>query len=279
MGGNGQAPMFQPIGGMDVLPKAFQKPLGNRLTLNADVLSIHQTADAVRVAYQDTKSGQKKEVTADYCISCMPLSVLSTIDADLSPEMMTAVRGTSYSQSAKMGLQMKRRFWEEDDRIFGGHLYSDLPLGEFSYPSNDYFAQKGVLLGFYGGGRQARLHEMPIKGRIEHVLTHASKVHPQMRAEFESAYCVWWEKVKYSLGGYAGGGGGETRRPPRQCPDGTAQSARPAGLPGMRGAQLSARVAGRRGRRRLADREVTPRARDARLIGSVFSSEFPSFRV
>ena len=35
------------------------------------------------------------------------------------------------------------------------------------------------------------------------MLTHASKVHPQIRAEFESGYAVFWKKVKYSLGGYA----------------------------------------------------------------------------
>jgi monoamine oxidase len=199
--------MFQPIGGMDQFPKAFQKPLGNRLTLGAEVRSIHQTADGVKVVYADAKSGQKHEIAADYCISCMPNSVLTTLDVNLSPEMAAAVKGTSYSTSAKMGLQMKRRFWEEDDRIFGGHLYTDLPLGEFSYPSNDFFAKKGVLLGFYGGGRTSGLVDMPIKDRFEHVVLHSSKVHPQMRQEFETGYAVFWEKIKYSLGAYAAGGG------------------------------------------------------------------------
>ncbi len=102
-----------------------------------------------------------------------------------------------------MGLQMKRRFWEEDDGIFGGHLWSSsLQLGEFSYPSNDYFADKGVLLGYYGGGGQAGLSDMRVRDRVEHVLAQASKVHPQMRQEFDNAYCVWWEKVPYSLGAY-----------------------------------------------------------------------------
>jgi monoamine oxidase len=122
--------------------------------------------------------------------------------------MMAAVKATTYSATAKMGLQMKRRFWEEDDRIFGGHLYSDLPLGEFSYPSNDYFTQKGVLLGFYGNGRQASLVNVSVKARLEHVLMHASKVHPQIREEYESGYTVFWERIKYSLGAYAAGGGG-----------------------------------------------------------------------
>ena len=110
------------------------------------------------------------------------------IDVNLSPEMADAVSNTAHSTSAKMGLQMKRRFWEEDDGIFGGHLWSrSLQLGEFSYPSNDYFADKGVLLGYYGGGAQAGLSDRPVGGRIEHVLAQASKVHPQMREEFESA--------------------------------------------------------------------------------------------
>src|SRR6185295_17050814 len=112
------------------------------------------------------------------------------------------------SPSAKMGLQMKRRFWEEDDKIFGGHLYSNLPIGDFAYPSWGYWGNKGIVLGFYGSGQIADLVNKPIKDRIEHVLMHASKVHPQIRAEFETAYCTFWEKTQYSLGAFAGGGGG-----------------------------------------------------------------------
>jgi monoamine oxidase len=119
---------------------------------------------------------------------------------------MAAVRATTYSNSAKVGLAMKRRFWEEDDQIFGGHLYSNLPIGELSYPSNGYFSRKGVLLGLYvNGGPVANLGDQPIAERVEHVLTHSSKVHPQIHQEFESAYCVWWRKVEYSRGGFATG--------------------------------------------------------------------------
>ena len=135
----------------------------------------------------------------------MPLSVLAGVDVNLSSDMMQAVRATTYSNSAKMGLAMKRRFWEEDEQIFGGHLYSNLPLGEFSYPSHDYFSKKGVLLGLYSNGPIGDLIDRPVKDRVEHVLTHASKVHPQIRQEFESAYAVWWKKVKYNLGGFAPG--------------------------------------------------------------------------
>lgn len=204
--GTMQAPMFQPIGGMDQFPKAFQRRLADKITFGAEVQSIHQSADGVRVTYAETKTGRPREVTAEYCVACMPLSILKPLEVDLSPETAAAVKATNYSPSAKMGLQMRRRFWEDDDRIFGGHLYSDLPIGEFSYPSNDYFSQKGVLLGLYSNSRVGTLEQSPVRTRIEHVLTHASKVHPQIRAEFESAYAVWWPRVKYSLGGYAMGG-------------------------------------------------------------------------
>jgi monoamine oxidase len=116
---------------------------------------------------------------------------------------MAAVRATIHSSSSKMGLAMKRRFWEEDDQIFGGHLYSNLPIGEFSYPSTGYFSRKGVLLGLYTHGGVGNLNDKPVAERVEHVLMHSSKVHPQIRQEFESAYSVWWQKVEYSRGGFA----------------------------------------------------------------------------
>ena len=206
--GTGQAPMFQPVGGMDQFPKGFQRKLGDRITFGAEVVSIRQGTDNVRVAYRNVKTGTMKEVTADYCVSCLPLTIVRALDVNLSAETMAAVKATPYSPSAKMGLQMKRRFWEEDDRIFGGHLYSNLPIGNLAYPSTGYFGDKGVLLGFYGNGQMSGLVNLPIKDRIEHVLTHASKVHPQIRAEYESAYCTWWERTPYSLGAFATGGAG-----------------------------------------------------------------------
>jgi monoamine oxidase len=196
--------MFQPVGGMDRFAKAFQRVIEpSRLTFNAEVRSVHQDDAGVKVVYVDTASGRRKEVNADYVVLCLPMTIIAKLDVNLSPEIMTAVRAIRHSDSAKMGLAMRRRFWEEDDQIFGGHLYSDLPLGEFSYPSNDYFTKNGVLLGLYANGPIGNLEEQPIAARVEHVLTHAGKVHPQIRREFESAYAVWWRRVKYNEGGYA----------------------------------------------------------------------------
>ena len=203
-GTGGPAPVFQPVGGMMQIPLAFQRAIGDQISFNSEVKSIRQTEDAVRIVYRDTQTGEEREETADYCVCSLPMNVLKEIDVDFSPEMAEAVGNTNHNLAAKMGLQMKRRFWEEDDGIYGGHIWGrSLQLGEFSYPSNGYFTKKGVLLGFYGNGQMAGLSDASMEGRIDHVLTQAGKVHPQMREEFESAYCVWWEKVPYSLGAYA----------------------------------------------------------------------------
>jgi monoamine oxidase len=205
--GTAAAPMFHPIGGMDQIPKAFARAIGpSRITFNAEVQSVKQDEHAATVVYRDTKAGRTHALTADYVVICLPMTILAGLDCALSPETMAAVRGTTHSNSAKMGLGMKRRFWEEDDQIFGGHLYSDLPIGEFSYPSTGYFSRKGVLLGMYAnGGPVANLIDRPLAERVEHALRHSSKVHPQIRQEFESAYGVWWRKVEYSRGGFASG--------------------------------------------------------------------------
>jgi monoamine oxidase len=204
--GTSAAPMFQPVGGMDQISKGFQRKMGaDRIVLNAEVRSVRQGERDVSVVYRDTRRGTETELSADYLIIALPLTIVAGLDVNLSDELMAAVKSVTYSDSAKIGLAMKRRFWEEDDRIFGGHLYSNLPVGEFSYPSHDFFTRKGVLLGLYTNGPIGNLTDQPIAARIEHTLTHASKVHPQIRAEFESGYAVWWRKVPYSLGGYATG--------------------------------------------------------------------------
>src|SRR5580765_3325984 len=84
--GTAAAPIFQPVGGMDQIPKAFQRAIGaSRITLNAEVQSVHQSDTGVKVVYVNAKSGKITEASADYVVVCMPLSVLAGVDINLSP--------------------------------------------------------------------------------------------------------------------------------------------------------------------------------------------------
>ncbi len=200
------APIFQPVGGMDQFPKGLARAIGTqKISMGMEVTSVRQDANGVKVAVLDTKSGMKSEISADFVAVCLPMPIIAKLDINFSPEMMASAKAVATSNSAKMGLQMKRRFWEEDEQIFGGHLYSNLPLGEFSYPSTGFFSKKGVLLGLYANGPVGTMLDQTPAQRVEHVLSNAAKVHPQVRTEFESGFGVWWKKVKYNEGGYATG--------------------------------------------------------------------------
>src|SRR6202044_1511091 len=108
----------------------------------------------VTVAFEDLLSGGAvREAKADWGVCTIPLSILSQIPIDASARVNAAIDAVPYASAVKFGLQFKRRFWEEDEHIFGGISYTDLPIRQISYPSSGYNSGgKGVLLGGYAFG-------------------------------------------------------------------------------------------------------------------------------
>ena len=63
-------------------------------------------------------------------------------------KVMAAIKAVPYSGQVKIGLEMKRRFWEEDEDIYGGHSFTDQEISLISYPNNNMFREgPAVLLG------------------------------------------------------------------------------------------------------------------------------------
>jgi len=93
-----------------------------------------------------------------------------------------------------VGLQFKRRFWEEDEQIYGGITYTDLPIANIGYPNSGYFsAGKGVLLGAYIFGLDAlEFTGMTPQQRVQKAVEYGSLIHPQYRQEFENGVAVAW---------------------------------------------------------------------------------------
>jgi monoamine oxidase len=199
--GTQAAPMFHPVGGMDQIPRAFQRAIGSSARHARRRRPVRAPGRPRREGYIcQPGSRARTEVAADYVVVCMPFSVLAGVDINLSPDMMAAGAPTTYSTSAKLGLAMKRRFWERGRSDLRRPPLLEPAARRILLPSSDYLSKKGVLLGLYVHAPIGDLADRPVSARVEHVLTHASKVHPQIRAEFESAYAVWWKKVPYSLG-------------------------------------------------------------------------------
>ena len=200
-----QNTMFQPVGGMDQIAKAFEKRVGKNIRFRAEVQTIRHGENHVAVTYKDTASGKLATVQADYCLCTIPLSVLRMIDSDFSPRFKAAIKQVAYAPVGKIGLQMKRRFWEEDDQIYGGHVLTDIKgINTISLPSSSWQKQKGVLLGYYNYQTSAiEVSAMTPAERAEFALAAGEKIFPAYRAAFESAFSVAWHRVQYNLGGWA----------------------------------------------------------------------------
>src|SRR5690554_6195802 len=149
-----QKTMFQPIGGMDRIPKAFEKVLGEVITYGAQVTRLQQNEERVLVDYRSRTTGESHQVEADYCLCTIPLSVLRGIENDFTPEFKGAMEAVSYTPTCKLALQMRSRFWEVEDHVFGGHSFThNSETGNISYPSTGWQGQKGILQGVYKIGR------------------------------------------------------------------------------------------------------------------------------
>ncbi|MEZ4617580.1 MAG: flavin monoamine oxidase family protein [Caldilineaceae bacterium] len=200
-----QMTMMQPVGGMDRTAYALADAIGeDKFIYQAEVTEIRQDENGVRITYRDRTTDEMQEISGDYCVSAIPLTILSTIPADFSAEMQDAIRNVPYEPTGKIGLQFSRRFWEEDDNIYGGVTRTNIStIGGIAYPSYGFLGQKGVLQAYYNFGTDAiMVSGMSVQERIEHALEHGSKIHPQYRDTFENGFSVAWHRVPYLLGGW-----------------------------------------------------------------------------
>jgi monoamine oxidase len=195
-----QPTMMQVAGGMDRLPAALAARLGNRVVYRAVVREIRQGERGVWVIYADHE-GRPRRVDADYCVSTIPLPVLSGIEKDLSQPVQAAIAAARYDGAGKIGLQFRRRFWELDDAIYGGRSWTDQEIGQVIYPSHGFHGNKGVLVGYYlDFGRKMR--GRPPAERQRMALEQGARIHPQYTSEFETAFSVSWPDVPWNRGSW-----------------------------------------------------------------------------
>jgi monoamine oxidase len=200
-----QTALFQPVGGMGRIGEAFGRELGTLIRYNAKVKSIHQDERGVTAVYEDTTSpGTTLTAQADWCVCTIPLPVLAQIPMNVGPALASAISAVPYASAIKVGLQFKRRFWEEDEHIYGGITYTDLPITNIGYPNTGYFSSgKGVLLGAYIWGLNAmEFTAMSPAERVAKAVEYGSQIHPQYKKEFDNGIAMAWHRSPFTMGCY-----------------------------------------------------------------------------
>jgi len=186
--------------------EAFGRELGELIRYDAKVTRIQQDDHAVTVRYEDRNApGEALSAHADWCVCTIPLSILSQIPMNVGAGMAAAIAAVPYWSAVKVGLQFKRRFWEEDEQIYGGITYTDLPIGNIAYPNTGFHGGgKGVLLGAYIWGLNAmEFTSMTPQQRVEKAVEYGQQIHPQYRQEFDNGVAVAWHRSPFTLGCFA----------------------------------------------------------------------------
>jgi monoamine oxidase len=197
-----QMTMLQATGGMDRIAEALQSRINNMILFNAEVTGIHNTGEGVSITYNHPSG--TKNIKGDFCICTIPLPVLGNTDHNFSSGTSRAIDFIPYISAGKIGLQFRRRFWEEDEQIYGGITRTNNELTQIFYPSNDYLSKKGILIGYYNFNDRARkTGELDYREREKLALEKGRLIHPQYDKEFEASFSVSWHKTPYSMGGWA----------------------------------------------------------------------------
>ncbi len=196
--------MLQPKGGMDQIARAFERAVHPMIRFSTEVREIRRAGDGVRVVYRDGRGGPMRAISADYCICTIPLPVLAGIAADFSPGFKQAIAAPGYAKAVKIAFQAKRRFWEEDDQIYGGISWTSDDITQIWYPSTGFHERKGVLLGAYIWTDEIgeRFGRMTPAERTAAALQSGSKLHAAYGESLRHGISVAWEKIPDNLGSW-----------------------------------------------------------------------------
>lgn len=196
-------PVLTIPGGMDRLPRALAAALpATAIQLGAEVVRLRQDADGVEVRWRETATGEIHAERAEALICTLPFIVLARIDTDFPPEIKRVVGQLAYAPAVKVGLACGRRFWEQEDRIYGGYSYLDDPELFVAYPSSGLGSSRGVLTNYYMERPALWLSGLPPAERHRLALAHVERLHPGAGGAVEHIVSVAWSRIPYSAGCY-----------------------------------------------------------------------------
>jgi monoamine oxidase len=196
--------MVEIDGGMDHLPNAFLPALAPHIRFGAKMVAIDQSPAGATIHYE-TRAG-RFSVSGDYAIITVPFPVLRHVEClqPFSRAKQRAIRQLHYDASAKILFQCRRRFWEEDDGIFGGGTLSDLPIRVTYYPDHHRETGRGVILASYTWSEDAqRWGSLAPHDRIAQALENLALIHPQVTEAFEVGTSYMWHDDEFAGGAFA----------------------------------------------------------------------------
>lgn len=150
------------------------------------------------------QGGRTRAITADFCIATLPPHLMARIPHNLGADVTAALGSFPATASGKIGLEYRSRWWETDLRIYGGITETDLDLAHVWYPSHDFHARRGLIVGYYNTGAAARAYgALTPAERTARAVDQGVKIHGEKyRSELAAAFSVAWHRTPYLEGAW-----------------------------------------------------------------------------
>lgn len=201
-----QTSLLQPVGGMDMIVKGMlaAKIPGGRtvkdlVTTNSPVSEVTNSASGVVVVHAKVRE------TADFCISTMAPSQLAKVKNNFEKTYTNALTRIQDAPAFKLGWQAKHRFWEENNQIYGGISWTDHPITQIWYPSDNFFSKSGILTGAFNNGAPAeKFGVLSHPERVALALEGGEKLHPGFCnwVHRDRALSIAWHNMPHIPGGW-----------------------------------------------------------------------------
>nr|WP_079193329.1 NAD(P)/FAD-dependent oxidoreductase [Streptomyces sp. CB02488] len=211
-------------GGMDTLIREFVRRLRpGTLRLSTRIDAVHLFSDTARISGQCV--GRPVDESYDAVMACVPLTTLDqiAITPELPHRQAQAVRSLTYASSTKTLVHLRRRSWEINDGIYGGGSFTDLPIQQCWYPSDNARAspvagvpssqrltarstelshEPGVLTGAYLWGPHARrFTTLTPADRDRIVMRSLEQLHPGICDDIDDILHWDWDNQPGMSGG------------------------------------------------------------------------------
>jgi monoamine oxidase len=168
---------YELVDGMDALTESFVRELQAKIRFSSQVIAIDSKGRSVSVTWV-SPDGQHSE-SFDYVVCTVPAPAMIRIafTPSLSYAKQQALRVT-YASSAKTLVLCNSRYWEHNDGIFGGGSFTDLPIQQCWYPSDNAEPDREAgVLATYTGDDEANYAEAPLHWKARSVdVSHAPGV-------------------------------------------------------------------------------------------------------
>lgn len=206
-----QTSLMEPTDGMDMIWKGFLPAsvgagpgdtVESLVIMNQPVGAIDMDGTGVVVT---TTTGERH--AADYVVATLSAPLMAKLGGNfLSDLVRRTLAAVEINPACKVGFQAKYRFWEEEDRIYGGISWTKHIISQIWYPNYSFNSPTGVLTAAYNRAEPASVFgALSREARVEAALAGGERLHPGYtdKVFHENGVTIAWQNMLHQAGGWA----------------------------------------------------------------------------